>query len=112
MSEPPIIFRESYGNVFADLVLEDADDLLAKAELALAIRSLIEQMSLNQTQAAKRMGTTQARVSELYNAKVMKMTFDRLLGFLKALDCDTYITVTEHGTGVSEKQGRTIVKAF
>ncbi len=112
MSENNVAFRESSGNVFADLGMEDADDLLAKAELALAIRSRIEQMGLNQTQAAKRMRTTQARVSELYNAKVMKMSFDRLFGFLKDLECDTYITVSQHAEEVPEKQGQTIVKAF
>lgn len=109
MNKEKITFRESSGNVFADFGLEDADDLMAKAELALAIRKRIKQRGLNQTQAAELIGTTQARVSELYNAKVMKMTFDRLLGFLNALECDTYITVTEHGADVSEKPGRIIV---
>lgn len=109
MSQEKITFRESSGNVFADFGLEDADDLMAKAELALAIRKRIEQRGLTQTQAAELLGTTQARVSELYNAKVMKMTFDRLLGFLSALDYDTYITVAEHDAGVSEKPGRIVV---
>lgn len=104
-----ITFRPSSGNVFADLGLEDAYDLMAKAELALAIRNRIEQKGLNQTQAAELMNTTQARVSELYNAKVMKMTFDRLLGFLNALDVDAYITVSKREAGVSEKQRRIVV---
>lgn len=110
MNEEKITFRESSGNVFADFGLEDADDLMAKTELALAIRRHIEQRGLTQTQAARLLGTTQARVSELYNAKVMKMTFDRLLSFLSALDCDTYITVAEHGEGVPEKPGRVVVR--
>ena len=111
MNKEKITFRASSGNVFADFGLEDADDLMAKAELALAIRNRIEQRGLTQAQAAALIGTTQARVSELYNAKVMKMTFDRLLGFLNALECDTYITVAEHGTGNSEKQGKIVVRA-
>lgn len=116
MSKEKITFRESSGNVFADFGLEDADDLMAKAELALAIRKRIEQRGLTQTQAAELIGTTQARISELYNAKVMKMTFDRLLGFLNALECDAYITVAEHtvtgqGAGASEKPGRVVVRA-
>ena len=110
MNKEKITFRESSGNVFADFGLEDADDLMAKAELALAIRNRIEQRGLTQTQAAELIGTTQACVSELYNAKVMKMTFDRLLGYLNALECDTYITITEHGAGNSEKQGKIAVR--
>ncbi len=105
-----ITFRKSSGKGFADFGLEDAADLIAKAELALAIRKRIEQKGLNQTQAAELLNTTQARISELYNAKVMKMTFDRLLGFLNALDVDACITVSEREVGVSEKQERIVVK--
>jgi len=53
MSKEKITFRESSGNVFADFGLEDADDLMAKAELVLAVRNRIEQRDLTQTQAAE-----------------------------------------------------------
>lgn len=108
MEKEKVTFRESTGNVFADLGLEDADDLLAKAELALAVRSRIKQMGLNQTRAADLLGTTQARVSELYNAKVMNMTYDRLFGFLLALGCDAHINIT---TRTGKKQAKIIVSA-
>lgn len=111
MTEEKITFHESSGNVFADLGLADADDLMAKAELALAIRRRIEEMGLNQTQAAELMGTTQARVSELYNAKVMKMTFDRLLGFLNMLHCDAYISVSGPETDARTGRGKVLVTA-
>ena len=109
LSTEKVTFRESSGNIFADLGLDNADDLMAKAELALAIRDQIEQRALNQTQAAEIIGTTQARVSELYNAKVMSMSFERLIGFLKALECDISITVAKRGKDSAEKQGRVAV---
>ena len=83
----------SSGNVFADLGLPDAEARLAKAKLAHAIRSRLREYGLNQTQAADRLGTTQARVSEIMNGKIGKMSYDLLLDYLNALECDVQITV-------------------
>ena len=99
------------GNVFADLGLDDADEQLAKAQLAARIRRIIQERGLNQTQAAEVLGTTQARVSELYNGKIARMTYDRLLGFLNALDCDVSITVTPRPVEDSHSRGKTLVAA-
>ena len=83
----------SSGNVFADLGLPDPEARLAKAQLAHAIRSRIREYGLNQTQAAERLGTTQARVSEVMNGKVGRMSYELLLDYLNALECDVQITV-------------------
>jgi predicted XRE-type DNA-binding protein len=83
----------SSGNVFADLGLPEPEARLAKAKLAYAIRSRIHEYGLNQTQAADRLGITQARVSELMNGKISKMSYELLLDYLNALDCDVQITV-------------------
>lgn len=83
----------SSGNVFADLGLPDPEARLAKAKLAHAIRSRIREYGLNQTQAAERLGTTQARVSEVMNGKIGKMSYELLLDYLLALDCDVQITI-------------------
>ena len=66
---------------------------LAKANLARAIRDRIREYGLNQTQAADRLGTTQARVSDLMNGKISKMSYELLLGYLNVLDCDVRITI-------------------
>ena len=102
-------FIPGSGNVFADLGLDDADEQMAKAELASQIRRLIEERGLNQTQAAALLGTTQARVSELYNGKIARMTYDRLLGFLNALDCDVAITVSPRRAEGLPARGRILV---
>jgi len=83
----------SSGNVFADLGLPDPEARLAKAQLAHAIRSRIREYGLNQTQAADRLDTTQARVSEIMNGKVGKMSYELLLDYLNALECDVQITI-------------------
>ncbi len=55
----------SSGNVFADLGLRDADELLAKAGLAHAIQQLIEAQGLSQRAAAGRLGVAQPDLSNL-----------------------------------------------
>ena len=60
----------SSGNVFADLGLADADDRLAKAELAHQIVQLIKHKGLTQTQAAKLLGIDQPEVLALVRGRL------------------------------------------
>lgn len=87
---------KSSGNIFADLGLKDADDLLAKAKLAVSIIGIIEKRSLTQQQAAALLGTDQSNISRLKKGSGLeKFTFDRLMHWLLKLDRDITITVTE-----------------
>lgn len=52
MSEEIKVQRGS-GNVFADLGLENSDELLVKAELAYKISSIIAKLGITQVEAAK-----------------------------------------------------------
>jgi predicted XRE-type DNA-binding protein len=105
------VFVVGSGNIFADLGLDDADEQIGKAQLAARIRQIIKAQGLTQAQAAKVLGTTQARISELYNGKIAQMTYDRLLGFLNTLDCDVSITITPRATKGPHSRGRTLVAA-
>lgn len=84
----------SSGNVFADLGLPDAEDLLAKANLALHIRNAIEVRKLTQVQAAKIMGLDQPKVSSIINGRLDGYSTDRLMRFLNDLGCDVQISVS------------------
>jgi predicted XRE-type DNA-binding protein len=84
----------SSGNVFADLGLPDADDLLAKANLALHIRRTIEARKLTQAQAAKLLGLDQPKVSSIINGRLEGFSTDRLMRFLNDLGCDVQISVS------------------
>jgi predicted XRE-type DNA-binding protein len=92
MSQDTKITKSS-GNVFADLGLPEADELLAKAELARQISSIIEHRHLTQTAAAALLGTNQPRVSGLVRGRLEKFSMDQLLQFLVALDRDVKIVV-------------------
>ncbi len=84
---------ESSGNVFADLGLPDAADLLVKADLAIEIRRVLDERELSQAQAARILRTSQPRISDLRRGKLEGFTIDRLLRFLNALDQDVELAI-------------------
>jgi predicted XRE-type DNA-binding protein len=83
----------SSGNVFADLKLPQANDLLAKAELAAKIIEEIERRRMTQTQAAGILGIDQPKVSALRQGKLSGFSIERLMRFLLLLGRDVEITV-------------------
>jgi predicted XRE-type DNA-binding protein len=85
--------QSSSGNVFADLGLANAEELLIKAELVRQISNLINSKNLTQTEAAKILGIDQPKVSALLNGKLSGFSTDRLFRFLNALGSDVEIRV-------------------
>jgi predicted XRE-type DNA-binding protein len=83
----------SSSNVFADLNLPQADDLLAKAELATKIIAEIQRRRLTQSQAAAVLGIDQPKVSALKQGKLSGFSIERLMRFLLVLGRDIEITV-------------------
>ena len=83
----------SSGNVFADLELPDAEERLAKAQLALKISEIIQKQHLNQIDAAKILGTTQPKVSAIMNGNLSGFSLERLIYFLTVLGQDVQIVV-------------------
>jgi len=81
------------GNVFADLGLPDADEMLVKADLAHRIGRLVEENKLTQAQAAARLGIDQPKISALLHGRLKDFSTDRLIRFLNALDQDVEIVV-------------------
>lgn len=93
MKKKNIEFEESSGNVFADLGLSNPEERLAKAELARQINDLIDQKSLNQTEAAKLLDIDQPKISALSKGKLAGFSIERLFRFLNILDQDIFIKI-------------------
>lgn len=93
MGAEDIDYIESSGNVFADLGIPDAEDALAKAQLAQAIGTLIAARRLTQGQAANLLGIDQPKVSALLRGRLAGFSIDRLLRFLLALEQDVEIAI-------------------
>ncbi len=83
----------SSGNIFADLGMPNADEMLMKAELVRQINQIITQRKLNQLQAAEVLGIDQPKVSALMRGKLTGFSTERLFRFLNALGCDVQIVV-------------------
>jgi len=63
MAQEIIGVQASNGNVFADLGLDNSDELLVKAELARKISNMITQQQMAQTEVAKLLDIAQPKVS-------------------------------------------------
>jgi predicted XRE-type DNA-binding protein len=83
----------SSGNVFADLGLPDAEELLLKAQIASLISEKIRLHGLSQSDAAARMGTTQPNVSNIVTGRLNRFSLEKLLFFVRALGQDVEIKV-------------------
>lgn len=70
------------GNVFLDLGFppHEAAVMLLRCEIAEALRRWMAREELTQTQAAKRLGVVQPRISEIARNKVDKLSLDYLVG--------------------------------
>jgi predicted XRE-type DNA-binding protein len=81
------------GNVFADLGLPDAEESLAKAELASRIGDVIRQRRLTQAAAGELLGIDQPKVSRLQRGYLTNFSVERLMHFLTLLGRDVEIVV-------------------
>jgi len=88
-----IAVTESSGNVFADMGVANAEEELAKAQLASHIRQAIKRRRMTQVQAAHLMRLDQPKVSALMNGRLEGFSGDRLMRLLTSLGQDVEIIV-------------------
>jgi predicted XRE-type DNA-binding protein len=74
----------SSGNVFTDLGFaeDEAEHLRVRSTLMVAVRKLIEERSLTQAEAAKLLGVTQPRISNLIRGRIDLFSIDTLIDML------------------------------
>jgi predicted XRE-type DNA-binding protein len=91
--------------ILTDLEFEDAEELSAKAVLAVKLNELIEKRGLSQTQAAGITGMTQPKVSQVRQYKLQNISLERLMQALVSLDQQVEIVVRParraHGAGIT-----------
>src|ERR1017187_4960456 len=100
----PIEFEEGTGNVFADLGLKDADQLLARAQIGFHEFKLLQDKNLKQREITDVLGIAQPDVSHLMNGHFSRFTTDKLLDFLKRLDRKVTIEVSRRHKGEPYQQ--------
>ncbi|EGH02902.1 MULTISPECIES: helix-turn-helix domain-containing protein [Pseudomonadota] len=80
-------------NVLRDLGFDDAEELSAKAALALKLNELIDHRGLSQTETAAITGMTQPKVSQVRRYKLQNISLERLMQALVSLDQRVEIVV-------------------
>lgn len=85
--------RRGSGNVFADLGLADAEKLKIKTGLVIEIRKAMKSRGLTQQEAAKLMGVTQPKVSDMMRGDFANLSERKLMDCLTRLGYDIEIKV-------------------
>ncbi len=96
-----IAFEESSGNVFADLGLDNAEELLIRAKLGHAVRMILEKKKLKQREIGKLLEIKQPEVSNLMNGRYTLFSQERLFAFLNKLDRKVTVQVSRRRKGES-----------
>jgi predicted XRE-type DNA-binding protein len=87
--------RRSRGtdNVLVDLGFADAEELSAKAMLAMKLNAVLDARGLTQARAAKLLGMPQPKVSAIRNYKLRGVSLERLMQALTMLGQHVRIVV-------------------
>lgn len=80
-------------NVYADLGMADAEEMLVKAQLATKIGDIIKRRKLTQVQAAQLLGITQPKLSGLLRGQFRGVSETKMLECLTKLGRDIEIVV-------------------
>lgn len=88
-----ITIEESSGNVYADLGMADAQEMLVKAKLASKIGDIIKRQNLTQQQAAELLVMPQPKVPLLLRGQFRGISEAKMLECLARLGRDIEIVV-------------------
>lgn len=92
---PGIDYEESSGNIFLDIgfPLPKAAVLLLRCQLAEGIRRWIERDELTQARAARMLGISQPRISDIVRNKLENYSLDYLVGLCAKADITVSVKV-------------------
>ena len=92
-------YIDGSGNVFADMGLDDADELLLRAQLGYSVRQILKDRNLKQREISELLDIKQPEVSNLMQGKYQLFSEGRLLGFLNKLNQKVVIQISQHQKG-------------
>ena len=102
---------EGSGNVFADLGLKDADEMLVCAELTHLIHAELRDRHITASEAAQLLGLEEAEAAQLIAGRFVRFSTERLLHLLTALDRDVDIVVRPRPAGQHRAKLRVVSAA-
>ncbi|MDE0333219.1 MAG: helix-turn-helix transcriptional regulator [Nitrospinae bacterium] len=99
------IITEGVLNVFEDLGLPDADELILKAELLREITDTIESRGLKQKDLMKLLDIKQPEASYLMNEKLSRFSRERLIDYMVKLGMTVELRVKKPKKNAPLKPG-------
>lgn len=97
------------GDVFADLGLENSEELTAKAQLALVVNRFVRAEGLTQADAGRALGVSQAEISRLSRGELDRFSTEKLIDL--AMRCGRDVEIVLKKRPASRRQSRLSVKA-
>ena len=89
----------SSGNVYVDTGVENADEMLVKAQLAASIQEILSNRNLTQTQAAEILGLPQPKLSRMLHGHFRGISEAKMMDCITRLGRDVRIVIgSEHRT--------------
>ena len=88
-----IEIEQSTGNVYADLGVEEADEMLVKAQLASKIGDIIDDRNWSQQKAADVLGISQPKLSKMLRGQFRGISEAKMLDCLARLGSDVQIVI-------------------
>ena len=88
-----IIMEHSSGNVFADLGLENAEELFARGKIGIQVHRFLSAHKLKQREISALLGIPQPEVSRLMAGEFDRFSEGKLLDFLKRLDTEVTVHI-------------------
>ena len=93
-------------NVFVDCGFPpaEAENLRIRAKMMMALTRYIEERKITQSRAAKVMGVSQPRISDLVRGKIGLFTIDTLVNMVTAAGLRVDVDITAASSGPKNKQ--------
>ena len=93
-------------NVFLDCGFPpaEAENLRIRAKMMMALTGYIQERKITQSRAAKIMGVSQPRISDLVRGKIGLFTIDTLVNMVTAAGLKVDVAITAGGRRAKRKQ--------
>jgi predicted XRE-type DNA-binding protein len=88
-------FIDGSGNVFADLELDDAEELFTRGKIGVQVIRLLKKRNLKQREIGELLGMSQPEVSHLMNGEFQRFSDGKLINFLKRLDAKVTLHIQD-----------------
>lgn len=107
-----ITVTRASDNIFADLGLPNADEVLLKSDLVLAIERIIQDRDWSNDEAACAMQATPEAVYTLRVGDFDELSFDQLLKMLKALGLKVSVVVEPEPADEAQAKPESAVASY